>query len=57
MVERERKTRDRKKEIGKHTHREKKEIINTLFLSAQGTKTGFFRVLLTRTTQGEVGTV
>lgn len=33
-----------------------REIINTLFLSAEGTKMGFFRVLLTRTMQGEVGT-
>ena len=40
----------------RETERER-EIINTLFLSAEGTKTGFFRVLLTRTKQGEVGTV
>lgn len=40
-----------------HTHRDwKKEIINKLFLSAGGTKTGFFRLLLTRTMQGQVGT-
>lgn len=38
-----------------YPEREKREIIKTLFLSTEGTKTGFFRLLLTHNVLSQVG--